>query len=283
MPRKDVSQSSELINPAMYGLQGGVVNGSDGALSVASASSVTIAGGSAWVPSDAGLYRFVTWPTTTLSGIAAASANYRLDQVVVSDGGALSLLAGSGTFAAASDAAALDARTSAASLAANQLRLFDIAVGTSGVTAARVRDRRPWARGAFFRAEGTAGYNTTSTNYVEMDATLLKPRIECSGAPVRLLFSIPRWYNSAANTQFIAFARDGAQVGVEGVTTLAATSTPGWATIQHTDVPPAGSHTYSILWKTGGGTATINSWNGGLPLQLLVEELVRQNYSNGVG
>jgi hypothetical protein len=57
---------------------------------------------------------------------------------------------------------------------------------------------------------GTANLTSTSTTYVDMDATNLKPRIECSGAPLRVTLNGTGAQNAANINVFFQLAFDGA-------------------------------------------------------------------------
>lgn len=127
----------------------------DAKLTRNSVSSVTVDAGSAWIDQD-GVYGtgklYVSWPTTTLSGIpVAGDANGRLDQI------AIQLTGGYGTTASVTrlqgtggqaSAVTLDNRLGAASVPNATLLVHDLRITTAGLGAVYntdMRDRRSWA------------------------------------------------------------------------------------------------------------------------------------------
>lgn len=261
--------------------------------------SADVGAGSGWVRGDTGtrqgFYHVVNDATVNLAVTAAHATLPRIDQVILrvfdstvsggSDVPTLSVLAGTATAGAT-----LDNRTGAAALPNDTIRLADVLVpaASTSVVTANIRDRRPWSRGAYNRiarnANAAAGndYTTTSASLVEIDATNLKPRIECSGAPLRITLR-GRLGASAALVAKVAPFIDGA--GIDGMTTespLAAT-TPATAEIplnfQWDTIPSAGSHRISVAWSTSAGTLSMLA-RSTITMQLVVEELVRQNVSN---
>jgi hypothetical protein len=145
--------------------------------------------------------RYVVAPHSAVATLdigSNASGNPRLDQIVLQvrdnthDGSGQNdarvlVLAGTAT-----SGATLDVRSGAAALPSGAIRLADVLVanGATAITNAVVRDRRPWARGALFTYVRTAGnYTVGGTTYADLDATNLKPRIELSGVPLRVMVS----------------------------------------------------------------------------------------------
>jgi hypothetical protein len=182
--------------------------------------------------------------------------------------------------------ATLANRSGAAALPGSALLLADVLVGAAvtSVGNAVVRDRRKWARGAFLRIVRTAGnYTTTSGSLVEIDATNLKPRIECSGAPLRVSL-LGYAFSSGGNLIGCGLFLDGA--GVDSTTNITNVNTTaanealpiGYA---YVTTPAAGSHLLSPTYTdtTGLNTVTLNA-TAASPLVFVVEELVRQNAVN---
>lgn len=274
------------------GLQAGVLLAGDCALTVNSTSQVTVAGGTVFVNAQGLLIR-ATPSITVLSSIAAA-VNNRLDQVVVDPYGAISVLTGTSDLVGNT----LDNRNGAAVIPTGSQLLHDLLVTSGGVLGANRRDRRPWARGAYRRiarfanAVGGSDYTTTSTSAAEIDSTNLKPRIECSGVPLRVTLQA-RAVHSVAN------GRIGLTVFIDSTTpTVASTGELinqdlaygaqvqvnseqfGAGSFSPTFTPVAGSHQIAPAFRVvDAGTGKL--WaQAGLPVIFTVEEIVRQNADN---
>jgi hypothetical protein len=146
---------------------------------------------------------------------------------------------------------------------------------------ANIRDRRPWARGAFHLKERTAGdYSTSSGAVVDIDTTNLTRRIECSGVPMRVALlgtlqesvvnmnvQLQLWIDGASAV--LANHRSGAAVG----------DFDGGVLLEHTFIPAAGSHVFVPRWIVEGGTAILRG-SAGNSNKFLIEEHVRQEMSN---
>jgi hypothetical protein len=152
---------------------------------------------------------------------------------------------------------------------------------TNPITTANIVDRRPWARGVHRRLVRTLGdITTTSGTPVELDGTNLKPRIECSGAPLALRL-VARVGSPAAGT-IVTPALDGA--AIDSVTTLgyASINTELMHTFYYEVAAPApGSHLVSWQWLsvTAAQTSTMRS-STGAPILFTVDEILRPNASN---
>lgn len=161
---------------------------------------------------------------------------------------------------------------------------------TSGtaIPSANIRDRRPWARGAFNRvlrssnAGGGDDYVTASATMALIDATNLQPRIECSGNPLRVTLTgrvVPDGVPSF--TASLAVRLDGSPVDGTGTNegnfgSFAEGAAP--TAFSWVFVPSAGSHRIGVAWAVSAqGRLYARST---IPLQLVVEELVRQNATN---
>jgi hypothetical protein len=194
----------------------------------------------------------------------------------------------------ATSGATLNNRTGAASLPASALLLADVlvAAAASSITNSVIRDRRKWARGAYCRvirtANASAGddYTISADPITALDATNIKPRIECSGAPVqvRLACTIVRTSGSAGLTfspQVDGAGIDGmpnegaTSAGVVGIFTLGETGPPCY---EWTFVPSAGSH---LIYPAFGAVSTFAfRARAGSPLIWEVKELLTQNTAN---
>jgi hypothetical protein len=184
----------------------GVVDTGDLKVTLVSGLTVQVAAGEAFVAGDStadqGLYYArIGSNISTLSVTAGDGSNPRVDQVVLevldhahdSSGfnkARVRVIAGTPT-----SGATLDNRSGAASLPVNCCRLADILMPTSAgsVSAGNIRDRRPWARGAYHQiirtadAGGTDDYTYTGSTALQLiDATNMQHRIETSGRAIRM-------------------------------------------------------------------------------------------------
>lgn len=230
--------------------------------------------------------------------VAADATNPRLDQVILEvldnqhDGSGNSkarvrVVAGTPT-----SGATLANRSGAAALPSSAIRLADVLVAAAdtSITNAEIRDRRPWARGAFHRivrnanGAGGANYSTTSTSFVVMDATNLNPRIECSGVPLRVALNFMFTSSSAASYGHIQPRMDGAVLdggafnGLVFVDSVVA-QVDG-ATMEWVVVPAAGSHQFAPYFASESAKTFTVYADAAAPFQMTVEELVGQNASN---
>ena len=251
------------------------------------------AGGFALVQGDSvsgqGLYTVPVHSATINEAVTAAHATLpRVDQVIlevldnVHDVSGLNQARVRVLTGTATSGATLDNRTGAAALPGSALLLADFLVGAAATTIPNtvIRDRRKWARGAYVTTQYTgATLSTTSTTPVQINSGLLK-RAECSGAPVRLRFHAV-FSNATAGTQItFYFYRDGASAHESFE------SSPGGSgyLIVDTEIivtPAAGSHTFDAYWATAAGTVFGYGGGGAVrPIEISVEELVRQNTAN---
>lgn len=221
--------------------------------------SVDVAAGVAVVQDDsssAGALSWVSPAAATLTITAASGANPRVDMVVVSKAGVLSVVAGTPTAGAT-----LDNRNGAAALPASSALLADVLVGTSVSSIANgvIRDRRLWARGAHYQFTGSgSNYTTTSTAFVAMDSTNMSERIECSGGPLSVELAAEV---SLSATGFVAFALyvDGVTAGNRALEFTSSFSLLEQAClVKWNPSVSAGSHVFELRWKVSTGTGTIN-------------------------
>lgn len=236
-----------------------------------------------------GLYIVAAHSATINEAIAAADAtNPRVDQVVLeiqdnvhdASGGNLArvrVLTGTATAGAT-----LDNRTGAAALPGSALLLADVHVPALDTTISnsQIRDRRKWARGAHCAAQYTgATLSTASASLVQMNSAFLK-RVECSGAPLGIRFHGILQNGTAGTTVSLSIYQD----GVAAFETFASSpSGSGYfiAAPEATITPAAGSHRFDVYWATAAGTAFAYAGAGAIrPLELSIEELVRQNTAN---
>lgn len=229
----------------------------------------------------------------TETATAADATNPRIDTVILealddthagggSNLGRVRIVAGTPTAGAT-----LENRSGAPSLPTSAIRLADILVPAlfTGpfVNATHIRDRRPWARGAFWRGIRTAGNLTiSSASYSEMDSTNMKPRLECSGAPLRMMFHGSIEHGTAGGRVDLRPQMDGAVIdSMTDLYTMQIDTANGdaIANLGYTFTPTAASHQFGWAFKTASGTATAFA-SSTQPLVMTVEEIVRQNASN---
>jgi hypothetical protein len=226
---------------------------------------------------------------STVTATTAHATLPRVDRVVVSMAGVVSLVAGTAT-----SGATLDNLTGAASVPSDSLLLADVLVPATDTTLSnsQIRDRRKWSRGAFCRIARTSNaaagndYSVTSTTMAALDATNIKPRIECSGAPlrVRLLTTLTTTGTYVFSPQIDGVGMDGmANDGGSSATQslLAQNSELTASGLEWVTVPTAGSHRIypAFAVSTGGNTLTLRA-QAAAPLLWIVEEILTQNTAN---
>lgn len=263
--------------------------------------SVDVGAGGAWIAGTdttrQGYYELVNDAAVNVAVTAAHATLPRIDQVIAriydssvtgsSDTPTIEVIAGTAT-----SGATLDNRTGAAALPNSCLLLADVLVGAavSSLSNTVIRDRRPFARGAYYRLVRTANaaagndYGTSSASLIELDATNLKPRIECTGNPIRVTLRGRAAISIAATIKY-ALWMDGAGTdgwsteGSFGFQTGGAAELPLYASWDM--VPAAGSHRFSPAYTTTAGTLTTYA-RSTLPLELTIEEFVRANTANNL-
>lgn len=183
--------------------------------------------------------------------------------------------------------ATLDNRNGAAALPNDHLRLADILVPAAAATllAGNVRDRRPWARGAFFALANavTTDLTFSSTTYSPL-ATWTTPRLECSGAPLRVLYGANFLSVSTGGNMSTIPAVDAATVANmdriaynQGAAAGIAIAGFGYEWVLSV---AAGSHLVDVYTRMITGNASLARGTASAPPQITIEELVRQNASN---
>jgi hypothetical protein len=283
------------------GLQEGIVGVTDAKVAQRGAGAnqtVDVPAGAMWITIDTGTRNGVGHvyndATANVAVSASNATNPRIDQLVCRWNDS-SIPTGSGnvpTFevvtGTATAGATLDNRTGAAALPNDCLRLADIlvpATSTSVVTA-NIRDRRPWARGAYRRIMRTAAnYTTATTPLALMDATNLQPRIECSGVPLRFTLRGVHQHSAASATAALwggldGSIFDGASGGSADVFVNVSTVTMTQFNVSWDTVPAAGSHLVGVFFATvTTGTYTVGATTTN-PLVLTVEEIVKPSADN---
>lgn len=275
---------------ANNGLQEGVFGSGDFKVTPGAGLALNWAAGGAFIDDDTGVVGTGTRvPAVAAAGssvtIAAnASGNPRLDQIVLTltgwRTGTVSVVQGT-----PNAATTIDTRTGAAALPASAIRLADILMpsGFAGpfVQATHIRDRRPWARGAFYTATAPIGadYSINSTTFVDIDATNLKARLEFSGAPVRLMFLAEAATAGGVTARFSFLADGGLVLPAVGVGATARTP----VIVEGIWVPSAGSHVVGpTSHNTAAGTHTVyRSTTGSTPQPLMVvQEILTSSVAN---
>jgi hypothetical protein len=161
------------------------------------------------------------------------------------------------------------------------VRLADVLVpaGATSILAGNVRDRRPWARGGFTPKTTTTQY-TIATTMAELDTVNFKPRIECSGAPLRIHLQASLEATVGGDLATFALFEDGAEKA-------------GYRFRQHTPAnnydsivsawweftPAPGSHLYSPA-AVCPATGTLRGAADNCRTFFTVEEIARQSADN---
>lgn len=278
-------------------LQEGVVGASDLMVVQRGAGanqSVDVGTGFAWVKIDTGTRNgmgHVTNDATANVTVTASNAtNPRIDRILLRWNDS-SIPTGSGNVptlevltGTATAGATLTNLTGATAVPNDCLLLADLLIPATSTTISntQIRDRRPWARGAYVRIVRTAAnYTTTSASLAEVDTANLKPRIECSGVPVRvkLLGTVINTVDNQLST-FQLFM-DGARVEATDFSTNvpAAGGRFGGVLLEWDVLPAAGSHQFAPAFATSSNTLTLTANVNGA-LEMIVEEIVRQNTAN---
>ena len=209
-------------------VQAGVWDNGDFKVTWTSNMNLSVAAGFALVQAsnagNLGLYHVQNDAAITVVIPPAHASLPRLDQVYIlvddsTDGAASDdnpqLLVAQGT---PTSGATLDNRSGFAALPNNALRIADVLVpaAASTLSAAAVRDRRPWARGANALLTVQSGTLTGlgSTTAAEISSNF-RTRIELSGNPMRIIFAPGYVQASSPVTPTIEFMPwlDGAAAG----------------------------------------------------------------------
>lgn len=230
--------------------------------------------------------------STTFGPLPAADpTNPRIDQIIaeVQDHNLdasgqlrwrLRVLAGTPT-----GGATLDNRSGAAALPVRAVRLADVLrpPAASPVTAANIRDRRPWATGAFRSIlRAASSYSTTSTSPAAVDSVNLAPRIECSGVPLRLVLRGMCVYSLASGRGGVDLRQDAAASnwGADILHHNTLANIPQGFHVERVLTPTPGSHVFTPYFAAKDGGTYVIYAEATLGLTFTVEELVRQDASN---
>lgn len=277
------------------GVQEGVVDAADGMMSRQAANTIRVAAGKGWVDGDAvagiGTGRiYAEWDQTDVTVPNAGAGLFRIDQLVaVLQGGHGSKALVTRVAGATENAGhVLDTGAAYGALPAGALRLGAVRSGATGVadtTATNMRDRRPWARGAFDRRVGAGSYSRAIVGYAAMDATLLQSRIECSGVPLRVRLVGGRITNAGGYAADFRLSVDGSAIiessMLDGVTAGLSGGYWGPVFLDVTFTPAAGSHLLVPEWTVNAGTSTYSTGSLTAGPVLTVEEIMRPAASNG--
>lgn len=280
-------------------LQEGVVDAGDLKVTPGTGLNLQVATGNAFVQGDSvanqGLYGvYVGTAITDLTVPAADVTNPRLDQAVLEirddahDASGLNLARLRVVTGTPTAGATLDNRNGAAPLPVSACRLADVLVPAAPfagpfVAATHLRDRRPWARGAFYRARGTnaGNYSTVSGSSVAVDSTNLSVRIECSGVPVELSLACTLTAVTDAVDGEVEWVQDGAALSPSRQRTGLLAAGEQIVLAKYEFTPVSGSHVFLPHWFVSAGTGTFSMLNSGTYVpQMQVREVVRQNASN---
>lgn len=291
-------------------LQEGVLGAGDMKVTAAAGGGrrVDIAAGAAFVKGDSGVAAlgitqglFVVVNDAAIANAVTLNTsdatNPRIDQIClrVRDSSDLATGADDSTFLVVTGTptagATLSNRNGALALPNDHVRLADVLVpaGSAATSAGNIADRRPWARGGYRRivrnANAAAGndYTVTSATFAAVDATNLAVTLECSGAPVWFRLHGRVGPASAADSKLTAIV-DGVPVDNGGSTS----DGPANYLKQGTDhtlafdweiLPSAGRHVIQPAVASSSGTVVLRA-QAAIPLQLVVQETVRQNGDN---
>lgn len=269
------------------GIQEGVVNAGDYLVTQRGAGanmSVDVAAGQAWIQGDdvayQGLYHMTNDATINAAVSAAHATLPRLDQIVariydstvtgVSDTPTIEVIAGTAT-----SGATLDNRTGAASLPNGAMRIADVLVpaAAGSIVTANIRDRRPWARGFFFRGSMAAVQPPLA---LAVD-TAFNTRLE--GNPGHFFeVSITGLVqsNTASDYVQLQLQLDGVATNQDQYTTCIVANRPQTVTALWRPSIVSGRLLQIATLRIGNA-----NWNGGSPV-LTVREIVLQNANNGI-
>lgn len=239
-----------------------------------------------------GLY--VVRPHTAVANLDIATAhgtNPRVDSVVVqvdddehdSSGNTrarVMVLTGTAT-----GGATLDNRTGAPALPNSALLLADVLVPATdtSISNSQIRDRRKWANGVAwsYARESGADIGTTSTTFIDVDSTNLKPRLECSGKAVEVTLATGGVFSTvSADDISVGLTIDGdtERERIQDIPTNGQTYFPY---LRWVVTPAAGSHVFAFRFKRASGTGTVTiRGNAASPLYATIRERVVASSAN---
>lgn len=286
-----VQTSARELRHVFDGLQGGVFDPTDLEVIPGPAGTRTVlvnAGAALVYPNggvtDEGRYRIfndaqLSSAAFQVGGITANSSGLpRIDQVVARmynhehDGSGLRIWRLEIVTGTPTAGATLDNRNGAAALPARSLRLADLMVANGSVTigSSDIRDRRTWARGAFFYDE-YAGGNFASAISPSQSSLYSPRRIELSGAPLTVRMNGHFRHASAAWAEMLVLL-DGAThcAAIGCVPGNVAAQDQGMGVERCLRTPAAGSHVFE--WRLFAGTAVTWLAASGFYLTTTIEE-----------
>lgn len=114
--------------------------------------------------------------------------------------------------------------------------------------------------------DNSADYTTTSTSFVDVDATNVKATITTYGGPVLVVVTCNVAHTAVAGVVRLDVDMDGTRLGdTDGLLNFVGANGAGYfapCTIAFiVETVTAGSHTFKLQWKTGGATASMASNN----------------------
>jgi hypothetical protein len=242
-------------------------------------------------PGNLGLYHVQNDATMNVVVTTANATNPRLDQVYVlvndtTHGGDGSdtpqLLVSAGT---ATAGATLDNRTGAATLPNGSLRIADVLVpaASSSVVTANIRDRRPWARGAYSTRVGTGigNYSTSSNTPVVVDSNSFLSRVECSGAPMEFHMDGNIQAATAAISLTGYLYQDGVMIMQQSIYVPTISVSHAWS-MRVSVTPAAGSHVFDWYYASSSAGQTVYYYNDAATRKprMFIREDVRPNALN---
>jgi len=248
-----------------------------------------------------GLYAVAPHSAVINEAITAAHATLpRVDRVILEvldtthDASGSNLVRTRVVDGTATAGATLDNLSGVASVPDSALLLADVHVPAADTTISnsQIRDRRKWARGAYCRImRNTSNYTIASSTVALIDGTNLAPRIECSGAPVRVRLEGVFHAGSGSGVGTI-FSPQVDSAGVDGMVSVGGTATltngllratpqeGSSPVVEWVTTPSAGSHIIAPAWgRLPSGTVTMFV-SATQPLIWTIEEIVRQNTKN---
>lgn len=275
-------------------VQAGVIAAGDFKVTAAAAGGqrVDVAAGNAFVNAavlNGGLY-LVNNDASIANAVtfdASDATNPRIDQVILrvrdlndlgdtSNGATLEVLKGTATAGAT-----LDNRTGAVATLTNAIRIADVLIpaASTAVSAANIRDRRPWSKGARRMISDTSGNVTNATTTLVSVATPV--RIETAANILEIGYNFTSEASAETRSRIRATV-DGGQHGQgdnnrfvsrAGVAHAFTFFTPALVT--------AGSHLSSLEFAADVANGTITVYRSGpIPVVRWVRELVIQDADN---
>jgi hypothetical protein len=266
-------------------------------MSVDIAASTHEQGIAAYVQGDSisgqGLYMVHPHSAVINEAIGTAHATLpRVDRVILEvldnqhDSGGASLARTRVVAGTATAGATLDNLNGAAAVPNSALLLADVLIAATDTSIgnAEIRDRRKWARGAYSRITRNTGgpLSTASSTQAEMDATNIKPRVECTGVSIRVTLECDVQL-SVGSDKAIGFDLfvDGVAQSLQRRAVLPTATLSGRGFVAWDLTPAAGSHRIAPGFASVDGVTTMQVLTSATePLVFTVEEVLRPVYAN---